>query len=550
MLAQTIQPISQASSSGGDGFPWLTVVTFLPLAGAVAALFFPARALNMHRLWALVVSVATFGFSVGMLAAFDGGRPGFQLVDRAIWVRSLNFNYLLGVDGLSLFLVLLTTFLMPAAVLVSWRIDRGVKAYMIAFLILETACIGCFLAVDLLLFFLFFEALLFPMYFIIGGWGYERRVYAAIKFFLFTMAGSAFLLVAILFLYFQAGSRLGHSTFDITQLQGMQLSVPSARWLFLAFFVAFAVKVPLFPLHTWLPDAHTEAPTAGSVILAAVLLKVGAYGLIRFNLTLFPEASHHYRTFVVALALIGIVYGAVVALIQTDLKRLVAYSSVSHLGFVVLGTFAFTVQGLSGGVLQMVNHGLSTGALFLLVGMLYERVHTRELGRMGGFAVPMPAFAGVFLFVALSSIGLPGLNGFVGEFLILLGTFVVNKAWAVIAVTAVVLAAIYLLWAYQRSMHGVPAIAGAAGRPGDGDGHGRFGLWDLDLREYAILAPILAAILFIGLFPKPLLQRIEPATQRTVQCISGSRPVGRPPFQPPSFCIETAGGEPLTGGGP
>jgi NADH-quinone oxidoreductase subunit M len=334
----------------------------------------------------------------------------------------------------------------------------------------------------------------------------------------------------------------------------MSLPFSTARWLFLAFFVAFAVKVPLFPLHTWLPDAHTEAPTAGSVILAAVLLKIGAYGLIRFNLSLFPEASHHFRTFVSVLALIGIVYGAVVALIQTDLKRLVAYSSVSHLGFVVLGTFAFTQQGISGGVLQMVNHGLSTGALFLLVGMLYERVHTRDLARMGGFAIPMPALAGVFLFVALSSIGLPGLNGFVGEFLILLGTFLATKAYAVIAVTAVVLAAVYLLWAYQRSMYGVPVIAGAAGPPGDGDGHGRvrFGLWDLDLREYMILAPILAAILFIGVFPKPLLQRIERATTQTVACLSGASPsrlqVSTGPVPP--LCLGTTSGLPITNGAP
>src|SRR2546425_4840711 len=296
---------------------------------------------------------------------------------------------------------------------------------MTAMLILETGVIGSFVAIDLLLFFLFFEAILFPMYLIIGAWGGERRVYAALKFFLFTMAGSAFLLVAILFLYFRAGSQLGHTTFDFTQLQRLALPMNTARWLFAGFFVAFAVKVPLFPLHTWLPDAHTEAPTAGSLILAAVLLKIGAYGLIRFNLSLFPRASMYFRVFVSVLALIGIVYGAVVALIQTDIKRLVAYSSVSHLGFIVLGTFAFTNKALSGSVLQMVNHGLSTGALFLLVGMVYERTHTRDLGRMGGLAGTWPALTGVFLFVALSSVGLPGLNGFVGEFLILLGTFVV-----------------------------------------------------------------------------------------------------------------------------
>ena len=485
------------------GFPWLTVITFAPLAGAVVLLAFPATALRQMRWWALLVTVVTLGLSLGMLTAYSTNAPGFQLVDRATWVSSLHFTYLLGVDGISVFMVLLTTFLMPAAILVSWRIEREAKYYLIAFLVLETAMIGSFVALDLLLFFLFFEALLFPMYLIIGGWGSERRVYAAIKFFLFTMGGSAFLLVAILFLYFAAGSQLGHNTFDFTQLQGLSLPAGTARWLFLAFFVAFAVKVPLFPLHTWLPDAHTEAPTAGSLILAAVLLKVGAYGLIRFNLGLFPEASTHFRAFVSILALIGIVYGAVVALIQTDIKRLVAYSSVSHLGFVVLGTFAFTVQGLSGGVLQMVNHGLSTGALFLLVGMLYERTHTRDLGRMGGLGVTMPVLAGVFLFVALSSIGLPGLNGFVGEFLVLLGTFVVNKVYAVIAVTAVVLAAIYMLWAYQRSMHGAVRV----------EEHRR--LPDLDFREYAILAPILAGILFIGIFPKPLLSRIEPATTQT-----------------------------------
>jgi NADH-quinone oxidoreductase subunit M len=490
----------------GGGFPWLTVVTFVPLVGAIIAVAVPARALVVHRAWALVVTLATFGISLALLAAYHGGA-GFQLVERAGWVKSLNFNYILGVDGISLFMVLLTTFLMPAAVLVSWRIEQQVKYYMIAFLILETAMIGSFLALDLLLFFLFFEALLFPMYLIIGGWGSERRVYAAIKFFLFTMAGSAFLLVAILFLYFRAGSDLGHTTFDYTQLQHLVLPVSTARWLFLGFFVAFAVKVPLVPLHTWLPDAHTEAPTAGSLILAAVLLKIGAYGLIRFNLGLFPEASQYFRTFVMVLAVVGIVYGAVVALIQTDVKRLVAYSSVSHLGFVVLGTFAFTLQGMSGGVLQMVNHGLSTGALFLLVGMLYDRTHTRDLGLMGGLGGVMPALAGVFLFVALSSLGLPGLNGFVGEFLVLLGTFIVSKPFAVAAVVAVVLAAIYLLWAYQRIMHG--AVVNEEHRL----------LPDLSRREYAILVPILAAILLVGVFPQPLLDKIEPAARKATACV-------------------------------
>jgi NADH-quinone oxidoreductase subunit M len=522
-----------------NGFPWLTVVTFAPLAGAILLAMAPARALNLHRLGALLVTVVTFGFSLGMLAAFDGSAVGFQLVDRATWVESLNFQYVLGVDGISLFMVLLTTFLMPAAVLVSWRIEHQVKYYMVAFLLLETAMIGSFLALDLLLFFLFFEALLFPMYLIIGGWGSEGRVYAAVKFFLFTMAGSAFLLVAILFLYFRAGSQLGQPTLDITQMQDLSLATTSGRWLFLAFFVAFAVKVPLFPLHTWLPDAHTEAPTAGSLILAAVLLKVGAYGLIRFNLGLFPEASEYFRVFVSILALIGIVYGAVVALIQTDVKRLVAYSSVSHLGFVVLGTFAFTVEGMSGGVLHMVNHGLSTGALFLLVGMLYERTHTRDLRRMGGLGGIMPVLAGVFLFMALSSIGLPGLNGFVGEFLVLLGTFVVNKAFAVIAVTAVVLAAIYLLWAYQRAMHGTLVDESHASLP------------DLSAREYAILVPIMAAILLIGVFPRPFLDRIESSAANSVACVRLAT-AGQPSGAADASCVrvEPDGAAARSGGRP
>jgi NADH-quinone oxidoreductase subunit M len=509
-----------------DHFPWLSVVTFIPLAGALVLAVVPARAANLHRLWTLGVTVATFVASLFLLAHFDGGQAGFQLVDRATWVGPLGMQYLLGVDGISLWLVILTAFLMPAGVLVSWHIEKDVKSFMLSFLVLETAMIGSFLALDLLLFFFFFEALLFPMYLIIGGWGSERRIYAAVKFFLYTMGGSAFLLLGILFLYFASGSQLGHFTFDYTQLQGLHLPVDTARWLFLAFFVAFAVKTPLFPLHTWLPDAHTEAPTAGSLALASVVIKVGGYGLIRFNLGLFPEASGYFRTFVMVLAVIGIIYGAVVALIQTDLKRLVAYSSVSHMGFVVLGVFAFSLQGMSGGVLTMINHGLSTGALFLLVGMLYERTHTRDLTRMYGLGSLIPVYAGVFLFVALSSIGLPGLNGFVGEFLVILGTFVVSKPFAIAAVTGVVLAAVYLLWGYQRLMHGPPAIAGAAHEGssgnGSGGGDGRYvwgGLKDLVPREYIIIAPIMAAILFIGLYPKPVLSRIEPSAQHVVTCV-------------------------------
>jgi NADH-quinone oxidoreductase subunit M len=448
-----------------------------------------------------MVSAATFVVSLGILTEFRGGEPGFQLVEDLDWVGPLNFRYIVGVDGISVFMVLLTTFLMPLAILASWNVERQVPYLMASLLVLETAMLGAFVALDLLLFFVFFEGLLFPMYLVIGVWGTGRRVYAAVKFFLFTMAGSAFLFVAILFLYFRAGSVLGQPTFDLRQLVGMELAATTARWLFLAFFVAFAVKVPLFPLHTWLPDAHTEAPTAGSVILAGVLLKVGAYGLIRFNLSLFPGASDDLRVFVSVLAVIGVVYGAVVALIQTDIKRLVAYSSVSHLGFVVLGVFAGTLQGMTGGVIQMVNHGLSTGALFLLVGMLYERTHTRDLGRLGGLAMRTPVLAGFFLVVALSSLALPGLNGFVGEFLILAGTFDVNRLLAVIASAGVVLSAIYLLWAYQRTMHG-PLRAELDG------------IADATPREYAALIPVVAAIVAIGVYPKPVLDRIEPAADR------------------------------------
>jgi NADH-quinone oxidoreductase subunit M len=494
---------------------WLTLTTFLPLTGVAVLLAWRRAPDGAARTVALVASVATFIVSLRVLGRFDGSVAGFQMVERAIWVRSPRIEYLLGIDGVSLFLVLLTTFLMPIAILASWTVEHRVRLYMAAMLVLETGMVGTFLALDLVLFFLFFEAILFPMYLIIGGWGGERRIYAAVKFFLYTMFGSAFLLVAILVLYAKSGVLPGGPTFDVRQLVHLSLAPATARWLFLAFFVAFAVKVPIFPLHTWLPDAHTEAPTAGSVILAAVLLKVGAYGLIRFDLSLFPEASRSFAGLVEVLALIGIVYGAVVALIQTDVKRLVAYSSVSHLGFVVLGTFAFTQQAMSGGVLQMVNHGLSTGALFLLVGMVYERTHTRDLGEMGGLARGMPWLMGVFLFVALSSLGLPGLNNFVGEFLVILGTFARNRALGAIAATGVVLAAIYLLWAYQRMAHGPVS-----------DPHARHP--DLSIREVAVIAPVLAAILVVGVYPRLLLDRINPTTTRIVQQVERDRPTDAP----------------------
>ncbi|MDP9330096.1 MAG: NADH-quinone oxidoreductase subunit M [Actinomycetota bacterium] len=485
----------------------LSLTTFLPLVGVIALLV-GGRELHddAAKSVALITALITFIVSLAVLGRFDGSFSGFQMIEQAAWVKSAGLSYLVGIDGISLWLVLLTTFLFPIAILASWKIEKDVRLYMASILVLETAVLGSFVALDLLLFFLFFEAILVPMYLIIGGWGGTRRIYAAVKFFLFTMAGSAFLLVAILFLYARAGHELGAGTFDMRVLGAIAASLPvaTARWLFLAFFIAFAVKVPLFPLHTWLPDAHTEAPTAGSVLLAAVLLKVGTYGLLRFNLALFPDAAKFFATAVSVLAVIGIIYGAVCALIQTDIKRLVAYSSVSHLGFVVLGVFAFTTQGVTGGVLQMVNHGLATGALFLLVGMVYERTHTRDLSELGGLANVMPWLTGMFLFTALASIGLPGLSSFIGEFLVIVGTFAVSHWFGALASTAVVLAAIYLLWSFQRMAYG-PIHEEHRGLP------------DVSLREVAVLVPVLSLLLVFGVYPKLLTDRIDPTTKAAVE---------------------------------
>jgi NADH-quinone oxidoreductase subunit M len=412
---------------------------------------------------------------------------------------------------------MLTTFLMPLAVLASWTIDKRVKVYFVFLLALETGMLGVFSALDLFVFYLFWEVTLVPMYFLIGMWGYTNRIYAAMKFFLFTLAGSLLMLVAIIFLYFAADP---HS-FGFENVLGTELSIGTQRLLFLGFFASFAVKVPLVPFHTWLPDAHTEAPTAGSVMLAAVLLKMGAYGLIRFAIPLFPDAAREFVPWIMTLAIVGIVYGALVAIVQKDLKRLVAYSSVAHLGFVVLGMFVGTYQGMSGGVLQMISHGLSTGALFMLVGMLYDRRHTRAISDFGGLQKTVPILAGIFLFVLLSSIGLPGLNGFVGEFLVLLGTFVGYRWWVIPAAFGVVLAAIYLLWAYQRVFHG----------PVTRDENRR--LPDVSFREAVMLAPVLALIAFIGIYPKPFLERIEPSARKVVDQLNNHVDRDVPP--PPTF---------------
>lgn len=499
----------------------LTLTTFLPLLGALMVLGGGRGLKDEAARWvALGASLATFIVSLVVLGRFDpSAQEPFQMVEIARWVPSIGLSYAVGVDGVSIWMVLLTTFLFPVSILASWTIVKDVRRFMAAMLVLETAVIGTFVALDLLLFFLFFEALLVPMYLLIGGWGGRRRVYAAVKFFLFTMAGSAFLLVAILFLY---ATQAGDQSFGYGAMMESAAGLPvtTARWLFLAFFVAFAVKVPLVPLHTWLPDAHTEAPTAGSVLLAGVLLKVGTYGLIRFNLMFFPEASKYFATFVGILAVVGIIYGAVNALIQTDIKRLVAYSSVSHLGFVVLGVFAFTQQGVTGGMLQMVNHGLATGALFLLVGMVYERTHTRDLDAMGGLSSVMPWLMGAFLFVAFASAGLPGLNGFIGEFLVIAGTFAVSSWFGALSATAVVLAAIYLLWSYERMAFG-PVREEHRLLP------------DLNLREVVVLAPVLALLLVFGVAPSLLTDRIEPATETLIARVAPEHvvDVGRLPAE-------------------
>src|SRR5437016_3440126 len=437
-------------------FPLLTTLVVLPAIGAAIVLAIPKRRPELVKIVGLVVSVAVLVTAAYTLYEFQKGVAGFQFVSHHVWIGAWGISWKLGIDGISLFLVVLTAVLFPFA-LAGADPHHDVKAYTAWMLVLEAGCLGVFLALDLFLFFVFWEVVLVPMYFLIGGWGYERRVYASLKFFIFTMAGSALMLVGILALVFLHANHTGHLTFDLQVLAREQsFSESTARWLFAAFAISFAIKVPIFPLHTWLPDAHTEAPTAGSVILAGVLLKLGTYGFLRFGLYLFPKVAHDLAPLLLTLGVIGIVYGAIVAAVQRDLKRLVAYSSVAHLGFIILGTFALTTQGVQGGLLQMINHGLSTGALFLLVGMIYERRHTRQIADFGGLQEVAPIFAGVFMLVMLSSVGLPGLNGFVGEFLVLIGTFISRRWWAVVAATGVILAAVYLLWAYQRVFHGVP----------------------------------------------------------------------------------------------
>jgi NADH-quinone oxidoreductase subunit M len=481
--------------------PILTYVTFLPLIGIPFMLVVPQKSegtKNVIRGIALVVSLLTFFASLRIYFAFDPSVAGFQFVEDHEWISQYGIRYHLGLDGLSFWLVLLTTFITPITILSTWRaIDNRVKEFQISMLVLETAMLGTFVALDLFLFYVFWEIMLIPMYLIIGVWGGERRIYAAIKFFLYTAVGSLLMLVCIIGLVYFHNQQTGEITFNLLSLYGTDLPRTYEILFFAAFALAFAIKVPMFPLHTWLPDAHVEAPTAGSVILAGILLKMGTYGFVRFAMPLFPEGSAYFAPVIITLSIIGIIYGALVAMVQPDIKKLVAYSSVSHLGYCMLGLYVLTQEGVEGSVLQMINHGISTGALFLLVGIIYERRHTRLIKEYGGIARIMPIYATVFMIVTLSSIGLPTTNGFIGEFLILLGTFQVNKAAAALAATGVILGAVYMLWMVQR------VFFGEVTNPKN------FKIPDMNLRELVYMAPLLVLIFWIGLYPNFFLKKMH-----------------------------------------
>jgi NADH-quinone oxidoreductase subunit M len=483
----------------------LSIILFTPLAGALILLLVDKRNENAIRWIANIVTLIGFAVSVPLWFWYQPSGADFQFIERAEWIRSIGAEYFLGVDGLSVLLILLTTMMGFIAVLSSWTaITERVKEYYIFLLVLQTGMLGAFMSLDFLLFFLFWEVMLVPMYFLIGIWGSANRLYSAIKFFLYTLVGSVVMLLGILALYFYSHSVTGVYSFDVTALHKLSVPFNLQWWIFLAFFLGFAIKVPMFPFHTWLPDAHTDAPTAGSVILAAVLLKMGTYGFLRFSLPILPDATRYFVPMIVVLCIIGIVYGALVALAQKDWKRLVAYSSVSHMAMVMLGMFALTPVGITGSIVQQLNHGISTGALFLIVGIVYERRHTREISEYGGLSKIMPVYAAIFLIMTMSSIGLPTLNGFIGEFLILQGVFVVNhsflgggKIWAAFAASGVVLGAAYMLYLYQRTMFG--KIENPKNE----------GLLDLNHREFATFAPLLVLAVWIGLYPSPFLRRLE-----------------------------------------
>jgi len=513
--------------------PLLTLLWAVPLAGAILMLLIPgagdepARPHDDHevrgsrgprdalfRNLGMVVSLAAFGLALLLWARFDASSAEFQFVERAAWIPAFGIDYYVGVDGISLLLIVLTGFLTPVALLSSWAgVGRKVKEFTIFILALEAAMIGVFISLDLFLFYVFWDAMLIPMYFLIGIWGYDQRIYAAVKFMLYTMAGSVLMLIAILGLAYMHSEATGSYSFDLLKLYTLQIAPETQRWFFLAFALAFAIKVPLFPFHTWLPDAHVQAPTAGSVILAGVLLKMGTYGLVRFAFPLFPLAAAEFAPWIAVLAVIGIVYGALVAMVQPDMKKLVAYSSVSHLGFVVLGICAMNVNGVQGAVYQMLAHGISTGGLFYLVGMLSDRRHTRAISEYGGLKGVVPRLTAAFIIITLASIGMPGLNGFIGEFLIMVGAFRWDPRYVVAAGLGVILSAVYMLWMVQRVYYGKVTRAENAHLP------------DVTVREWAGLAPLCVIALVMGIVPTLFTKPMEPAVRRMVERVQSAAPV-------------------------
>lgn len=499
-------------------FPILSVLIATPLLGALVIALFTRdneAGASGARWLALIVTGVVLALSLVALSAFDSGKASFQLVETLGWFKEYNITYHVGVDGISLSMVVLTAFLMPFCILCSWEsVTKRVREYMMAFLVLEALVIGVFVALDLLLFYLFFEAVLIPMYLIIGVWGGERRVYAAYKFFLYTLAGSVLFLLAVLYLYFTYG------TMDIPTLmeQTSDLTLDIQKWLWLAMFASFAVKVPMWPFHTWLPDAHVQAPTAGSVILAGILLKMGAYGFLRFSLPMLPEASHYFAPFVYVLSVVAVIYTSLVALVQEDMKKLIAYSSVAHMGYVTLGIFSFTQQGIEGAIFQMISHGLVSGALFLCVGVLYDRMHTKAINAYGGVTNVMPGFAFVFMLFTMASVGLPATSGFVGELLVLVGAFQASQWAALGAATGLILGAAYMLWLYRRVMYGPVA------------NHEVEQLRDLSPREWLLFLPLMVSVLVLGIYPKPVFSLMgAPVLQILAQTGSASEPVAATP---------------------
>jgi NADH-quinone oxidoreductase subunit M len=497
-------------------FPLLSTIVFLPLLGALGLLAIPNRGGERNglvRQVALGISLVVFAVTLLLWSRFDGTSADFQFIEKAAWIPAFGIEYHLGVDGISLWLLVLTGFLTPLALLSSWEsVESNVKSFSFFVLTLQTGMLGVFVSLDLFLFYIFWDAMLIPMYFLIGIFGYDQRVYAAVKFILYTMAGSVLMLIAIIGLAVIHAQVTGQYSFDVLRLYDLQLPRETQLWFFLAFALAFAIKVPLFPFHTWLPDAHVQAPTAGSVILAGVLLKMGTYGLIRFAFPLFPDAALQVAPYLGVLAVVGIIYGALVAMVQPDMKKLVAYSSVSHMGFIVLGICAANVQGMQGAIYQMLNHGVSTGGLFLIVGMLSDRRHTRLIAEYGGLKHVMPKFVAAFLVITLSSIAMPGLNGFVGEFLALLGTYRWNPTLAAFAASGVILSAVYMLWMFQRVNYGPVTNPKNEGLP------------DLSPREWAALGPTIVMAIVMGVLPNFFLKPMEPAVDRLVQRIQAQRP--------------------------